>query len=156
MTGTSTQRLDRAACDALLRSAAIGRIALRHGRDVVVAPVQLGFLDDDVVYLAPPGPLLDAAVMGTRVTLEADGTDRDGNAWSVVASGFAEELTDPRDQQRVAQLDLETWSGEPCDHVVRVRCERVTGARGASAVIDLSGSEVSSTTDSRVAREQRS
>ena len=155
MAGTSNQRLDRSACDTFLRSTPIGRIAVRHGRDLVVAPVNLGFLDDDVIFLAPPGPLLDAAVMGARVTLEVDGTDRDGTAWSVVATGFAEEITDRREHERAAALDLEAWSGEPCDHVVRVRCERVTGERGANAVIDLSDAERSASNEATPSKRDR-
>ncbi|HEX5616494.1 MAG TPA: pyridoxamine 5'-phosphate oxidase family protein [Acidimicrobiia bacterium] len=138
---TGAPRMDRAACEARLRSAPVGRIAMRRGRELAIVPVNLRFLDDDLVYLAPPGPLLDAAVMGSRVTVETDGVDADGTPWSVVATGFAEEVTDARDLARAANLELEAWNGRPCDHVVRVRCERVTGEQGVVTLVDLASVE---------------
>lgn len=142
MSGTGVERLDRSACDALLGSESTGRVAVRHGGDLVIAPVRYAVVDGDaVVFRAPPGPLLDAAVMGTRMALEVDGTEPDGTPWCVLVSGYADEITDPRDQDRLGAGSLPTWSGWPCDHVVRIHRIRVVGERGACPVVDLAGAE---------------
>jgi nitroimidazol reductase NimA-like FMN-containing flavoprotein (pyridoxamine 5'-phosphate oxidase superfamily) len=141
MSASDDRRIDRAACAALLAANPVGRVAVRHGREPVIAPIRFAVAGDDVVFLAAPGPLLDAAVMGARVAVQIDGTSEDGTPWTVLAVGHAHEVTEPAERRRLLTPALTSWSDRPCEHVVRVRVDRLVGERGAGVVIDLATAE---------------
>ena len=133
MTGPAIQNLNEQECLALLRSAGLGRIALRIGDSPAILPVNFAMLDDDVVFRTDPGSKLTAALMGIRVAFEVDHAEGAGRAgWSVLVVGYAEEIRDSETLERVSRLELEPWVGGRHDSVVRIQSRRITGRRIAS------------------------
>ena len=115
--------------DILARSG-IGRVTFSvHGIPTAL-PVNVALLEGDVVFATDKGSKLDAAVHGQVVSVEADGVDRVYHTgWSVLVTGVAEVLTDPRDVKRVRHLPLEAWAPGPHLFVVRVPSTIVSGRR---------------------------
>jgi hypothetical protein len=111
-------------CWTLLERAALGRIASVRGGLPSIVPVNICALEGDVFFRTGPGALLDAALAGDVLTVEADEVDRRWHTgWSVVVSGRSE-VTAERPGIPVA-----AWAREDADHVVRIRGEVVTGRR---------------------------
>ena len=112
MTGPGLQNVSEQECLALLRSAGLGRIALRIGDSPAILPVNFAMLDDDVVFRTDPGSKLSAALMGIQVAFEVDHAEGPGRAgWSVLVVGYAEEIRDSETLERVSRLELEPWVG---------------------------------------------
>jgi uncharacterized protein len=89
--------LNEADCEELLRSHDLGRIGLldRQMRPLIL-PVNYFFEDRIVAFRTAPGTKLDFAPR-SYVCFEIDGWDpHDGVGWSVVARGFARDITEPR------------------------------------------------------------
>jgi len=130
MKGPSGETLSVEECLELLRSAGLGRVAVRIGDAPAILPVNFALLDEEVVFRTDPGTKLTAALMGVRVAFEADHADPATRAgWSVLVVGRAEEIRDRSTLERVDTLDLEPWVAEAPDFVVRIRTERITGRR---------------------------
>lgn len=122
--------LSRAECLRLLRSRRVGRVAVTIAALPAVLPVNYAMLGDDIVFRTMPGTKLTAAAMNTVVAFEIDEADEaTRSGWSVMVIGMAEEIVDPAELQAAADLDLETWVDGAADHVVRVRCDRISGRR---------------------------
>ena len=133
MTGPGLQNLSEQECLALLRSAGLGRIALRIGDSPAILPVNFAMLDDDVVFRTDPGSKLSAALMGIQVAFEVDHAEGPGGAgWSVLVVGYAEEIRDSETLERVGRLELEPWVGGRHNSVVRIQSRRITGRRIAA------------------------
>jgi hypothetical protein len=85
-------------------------------------------LDGDVVFATDKGSKLDAAVQGTVVSVEVDDIDRIYHTgWSVLVTGVAELLTDPRDIERAHHLPIQPWAPGPHQFFVRVPSTLVSG-----------------------------
>ena len=129
-TRSSLVELDRSECLELLDRAAIGRVVFSVRSIPVALPVNLCVLDGDVVFATDEGSKLDAAVQGTLVSVEIDGADRIYHTgWSVLVTGVAELLTDPRDLERARHLPLQPWAPGPHPYLVRVPATVVSGRR---------------------------
>lgn len=103
--------LDDAACNELLGSVRLGRIALTNGALPVILPVAFGRIENDLVFNVGPGILARAAAAEHIVCFQTDWADDDlRSAWSVSAIGQLSVITQPAKLQRAAQLDLGTWS----------------------------------------------
>jgi uncharacterized protein len=121
--------LDRSACEALLATQRVGRIALCLDHPVVL-PVVYALYDGDVVFRTAPGEKLIAAALQRTVAFEIDAYDPDAHTgWSVDVIGTAEEIVNPAELARVRALDLPAWAGEVRDRFVRVRTKDITGRR---------------------------
>jgi nitroimidazol reductase NimA-like FMN-containing flavoprotein (pyridoxamine 5'-phosphate oxidase superfamily) len=130
MSGYGLQEIDRAECDALLRSARVGRVAVDTGDRPAILPVRYAILDGDVVFRTAPGDKLLAALLHRTVPFEVDEHhDEEHTGWSVLVVGPAEEIVHPDEVARCEALGLEPWAGEARDRWVRVRAEHVTGRR---------------------------
>ncbi len=122
--------LGREECLELLGHAGIGRVVLSVRCIPVALPVNVAVLDGDVVFATNQGAKLDAAVGGTVVSVEVDGTDRlYHTGWSVLVTGVAELLTDPHDLELVRQLPLQPWAPGSHPFWVRVPSTVVSGRR---------------------------
>ncbi len=129
MSSYGLEILDRAQCEALLRTQRVGRVAVSTGRPAVL-PVLYALLDNDVVFHTAPGEKLIAAALHREVVFEIDSFDvSTRSGWSVNVIGTAEEIVDHDELARVDALDLEPWAGELRDRVVRIRAEELSGRR---------------------------
>jgi len=114
----------------LLNGASIGRVVLSLNCIPVALPVNLVVLDGDVVFATDRGSKLDAAVQGNVVSVQVDDIDRIYHTgWSVLVTGVAELLSDPRDVERARRLPLQPWAPGPHPFYVRVPSTVVSGRR---------------------------
>lgn len=112
------------------RRAGIGRVVLSVHAIPVALPVNVAVLDGNVVFATDEGSKLDAAVRGNVVSVEADGVDTlYHTGWSVIVTGVAELLTNPRDIEEASRLPLRAWEPGPHRFLVRVPSTVVFGRR---------------------------
>jgi nitroimidazol reductase NimA-like FMN-containing flavoprotein (pyridoxamine 5'-phosphate oxidase superfamily) len=116
--------LDEADCRLRLRSRTLGRVAVKLADDLVIFPVYYAVMDDDVVFRTAPGTKLSAAVLKTKVAFEVDGA---APGWSVLVRGHAEQIHEHDQQVRARSLLGSDWPAGERDHLVRIRCEKITG-----------------------------
>lgn len=126
MTSIGLEVIDAAECDILLRGRTLGRVGLKIADEIMVLPVFYAVVDDDIVFRTAPGTKLDAAVMGTRVAFEVDGT---APGWSVMVSGHAREIKEADKQQHARTRLGDDWPEGERDHVVAISIERISGRR---------------------------
>lgn len=127
---TGIEVLDRGTCVRLMATQPVGRLAVAPGGRPVCLPVNFVLDDEAVVFRTAAGTKLDAAVRGALVSFEVDSIDPVLQAgWSVVVSGWAEEVLDADEQARLAALPLRPWSAHDKSHWIRVRPESITGRR---------------------------
>jgi nitroimidazol reductase NimA-like FMN-containing flavoprotein (pyridoxamine 5'-phosphate oxidase superfamily) len=128
--GLSVVALERAECMDLLSRAGIGRVVLSLDCIPVALPVNVAVLDEDVVFATDAGSKLDAAAQGNVVSVQVDDIDRVYHTgWSVLVTGVAELLTEPRDVDRARRLPLQPWAPGPHLYFVRVPSTVVSGRR---------------------------
>jgi nitroimidazol reductase NimA-like FMN-containing flavoprotein (pyridoxamine 5'-phosphate oxidase superfamily) len=130
MTSRGLEILSTDECLALLRSKTLGRVAVRIGEAPSILPVNYALLDDEVVFRTDPGTKLSTALMKTMVAFEIDEPDAVARGgWSVLVTGYCEEIRDRATLERVDTLDLEPWVNEGRDFVVHIRTRTMTGRR---------------------------
>ncbi|KNB53226.1 pyridoxamine 5'-phosphate oxidase family protein [Streptomyces caatingaensis] len=129
-TASPTEQLGRQEALALLGSVPIGRLVFSHQALPAVRPVNHVLLDDFVVIRAHHGAaLLGPARDGAVVAYEADAFDVERRTgWSVVVTGAARIVTDPRLRRRYRDA-VEPWVGGGMTHVVSIGLDMVTGFR---------------------------
>ncbi|MBX7161778.1 MAG: pyridoxamine 5'-phosphate oxidase family protein [Acidimicrobiia bacterium] len=122
--------LDLAECRDLLAAAHIGRVATASRGRPVVFPVNAVVEDDLVFVRCGTGTLFREAEAGHTVAFEVDGSDPTyQTGWSVLVSGSARVVTDPRELERVQHLPLRPWGTGAKDQVVAIVMETVSGRR---------------------------
>jgi len=88
------QELTKSECFELLARERLGRVAVVDDRGPVVFPVNFVLDRHMVVLRTDAGTKLDAAIRGSRVAFEIDGTDSVRHTgWSVLVRGEAIEVT---------------------------------------------------------------
>jgi nitroimidazol reductase NimA-like FMN-containing flavoprotein (pyridoxamine 5'-phosphate oxidase superfamily) len=116
--------LGRDECWQLLSRTTLGRVAVIRGALPSIVPVNVCAVDDAVWFRVGPGILLDAALNGDILSVEADEVDRFAHAgWSVVVTGRAEVAGERHD------IPVRAWGRADADHLVRVAGSIVTGRR---------------------------
>lgn len=134
MTSRGLERLTHDECLALLRANTLGRVALHIGESPAILPVRYAMLDDDVVFRTDPGSKLSAALMRILVAFEIDDEDTASRSgWSVLVTGYAEEIRDQVTLDRVETLGLDRWRPDGRDFVVRIDTRSISGRRLPSA-----------------------
>jgi nitroimidazol reductase NimA-like FMN-containing flavoprotein (pyridoxamine 5'-phosphate oxidase superfamily) len=124
------QELSKSECFGLLARERVGRVAFVDDLGPVVMPVNFVLDRHMVVFRTDGGTKLDAAVRGSRVAFEIDGTDEAARTgWSVVIRGEAVEVTDPAELTRLRRLGLQPWAPGAKTHYVRVLPAVLTGRR---------------------------
>ncbi|WP_163507186.1 pyridoxamine 5'-phosphate oxidase family protein [Fodinicola acaciae] len=117
------EMLDRAECLRLLSTVKVGRV-VAGGR---IRPVNFAVHGDFLLIRTVSGPTL-AAMLRSAVEFEADQLlDGPHRGWSVIVSGRAEEITDPR--ALAAYPWTEPWTPNPRDRYVRVSIDDISGRR---------------------------
>ncbi|MEU6144571.1 pyridoxamine 5'-phosphate oxidase family protein [Streptomyces sp. NPDC047081] len=118
----------------LLGSVSVGRIVFTRHALPTIRPVNHVLDDGDIVIRTHEGAALtsrtrESVSPGVVVAYEADTIDPDTHlGWSVVATGFAHLVTDPRELARYQRL-LHPWVQQTMDYAVRIRPDLVTGIR---------------------------
>ncbi|MEU8869069.1 pyridoxamine 5'-phosphate oxidase family protein [Streptomyces umbrinus] len=118
----------------LLGSVSLGRIVFTRHALPTVRPVNHILLDGDIVVRTHGDVALtryarQAGDAGAVVAYEADDIDPDTRTgWSVVVTGYAWLVTDPRQLTRYRAL-LRPWVTQRMDHAIRVHPGLITGLR---------------------------
>ncbi|MDC0765402.1 pyridoxamine 5'-phosphate oxidase family protein [Streptomyces sp. HD] len=122
----------------LLGSVSVGRIVFTRHALPTVRPVNHVLVDGDIVIRTHEGATLTAHTRGADsqgvvVAYEADAIDPDTHlGWSVVVTGYARLVTDPRELARYQAL-LRPWVQHTMDYAVRIHPDLVTGMRLTAA-----------------------
>ncbi|MBQ0827100.1 pyridoxamine 5'-phosphate oxidase family protein [Streptomyces tagetis] len=118
----------------LLGSVSLGRIVFTQHALPTVRPVNHVLDDGDVIIRTHEGAALTSRTRtagdpGVVVAYEADAIDPETHlGWSVVVTGYARLVTDPRDLARY-QAMLRPWVEQTMDYAIRIRPDLVTGIR---------------------------
>jgi nitroimidazol reductase NimA-like FMN-containing flavoprotein (pyridoxamine 5'-phosphate oxidase superfamily) len=122
--------LDREECLRLIRTAALGRLAIHAGALPAIVPVNFALTDDGVVLRTGAGSKLQHATTNAVVAFEVDDHDPfDHTGWSVNVIGVAREVTDPGELAALARLPLAHWAGGVAEHYVRISLDVISGRR---------------------------
>jgi hypothetical protein len=118
----------------LLGSVSLGRVVFTRHALPTIRPVNHVLDNGDIVIRTHEGAALtsrarEAADPGVVVAYEADAIDPATHlGWSVVATGYAQLVTDPKELARFLLL-LHPWVQQTMDYAVRIRPDLVTGIR---------------------------
>ncbi len=118
-------------CLVLLESADLGRIAFAFEGTVEIFPINYCMNGTIIVFRTGPGAKL-SAVAKTAVAVEIDSWDpASGIGWSVVAKGFAEEITTNPGRASEHLRWLPVHPAAPGDrfHWVGIKPSEITGRR---------------------------
>jgi nitroimidazol reductase NimA-like FMN-containing flavoprotein (pyridoxamine 5'-phosphate oxidase superfamily) len=127
--------LERADCLRLLTENTLGRLAVSPSgwqAPPVIRPVNYAFEPGSaaIVFRSAPGSKFTALVLAGEAAFEIDGLDPAGrSAWSVVAQGFAEEVTRDTEVRRLEELALDPWSPGAKPNWIRIQPTMVSGRR---------------------------
>jgi nitroimidazol reductase NimA-like FMN-containing flavoprotein (pyridoxamine 5'-phosphate oxidase superfamily) len=136
-TSLPATHLDEATCWALLRTVAVGRLAVVIGAEPEIFPINHVVDHGSIVFRSADGTKLTAALGEGAVAFEADGFDPETDeAWSVLVKGKAVEIHDLDGLLDAALLPLAPWQGAPKHRFVRIESVQVSGRR--FAVVDPS------------------
>ena len=115
----------------LLGTAVLGRIGITSRALPVVLPVNFRFDGRQVLIRTGVGTKLDAATDHAVVSFEVDEIDPATEAgWSVVVTGVAREVTDPRTLAEVEERPITRWAdGDGAERVIAISVDLVSGRR---------------------------
>ncbi len=118
-------------CLRLLESVPIGRVGFFADGEIVILPVNHLVQGQDVVFRTSTGSKLSSVGGRHLVGFEADEYDIETHSgWSVVVSGFTEEIESDAEVRQLNDLALQPWGGAADDpHWIRIRPTSVTGRR---------------------------
>jgi hypothetical protein len=129
-TSPPASRLDEPTCWALLRTVAVGRLAVVVDAEPEILPVNYLVDHGSIVFRTADGTKLTAALGQGSVAFESDGFDADtAEAWSVLLRGRAEEIRDLDDLVAASLLPLAPWHGGPKHRFVRIVPHHISGRR---------------------------
>ncbi len=135
-------KLSEAECKARIAPGGVGRyLFVEPGRGPVAIPVNYRMDGDDVVFRTAGDGSIAGNVGEQAVSFDVDHLDEVlSEGWSVVVTGTARVITDPREKERATALDIAPWAGGDRDTYIRLtpremtgRSIRVTGRPASSA-----------------------
>lgn len=129
------ETLPFASCLRLLNSVPVGRVGFFADGEVVILPVNYLMDGQDVIFRTSPGSKLSSVGSKNLVGFEADEYDARAHCgWSVVVSGFTEEVDSDEEIERLNALGLQSWGrAEEDPHWIRIRPTSITGRRTPGA-----------------------
>ena len=128
--GAHLEALSREECRQLLAPGGVGRFVFLDARGPVALPVNFRMFGDDVVFRTAAKSSVRSATHGGRVGFEVDHIDdamREG--WSVLVTGYAQELHDVEQRRQLEQLGIEPWAGNERPFYVRIEPVEASGRR---------------------------
>ncbi|GAU69813.1 hypothetical protein SSP35_14_01470 [Streptomyces sp. NBRC 110611] len=107
----------------------IGRIVFTDDALPAVLPVNFSLdRDHSVVLRTSTVSRMAHAVDGAVVAFQADSFDEAAHTgWSVIVTGRATLVTDPREREELRAVGLRSWMAVPEEAFVRISPELVTG-----------------------------
>ena len=124
------EHLEEHACLELLREHHFGRVAFVEQADglPVIMPVNYLMQGEAVVIRTDPNSKLGNVLRTTTAAFEIDGIDeREKTGWSVVVTGRAEEVVDPKEVDELRRTPLLPWAPGDRSQYVRIVPTLVTG-----------------------------
>jgi uncharacterized protein len=128
VTTAAVDELSPADCWALLRGAALGRLAMSVEQFVDILPVNYFVHDNAILFRSAPGSKMVNIALNPTVAFEVDGLDTRWH-WSVVIHGTAERLGFDDDIIESGVMDLVSWSPTAKHQYVRITPSDITGRR---------------------------
>ena len=126
----TVRNLSEDACWALLRTTSVGRLAVCVNNQPGIFPINFAVDHGTVVFRSAAGTKMSAALSQSPVALEADGVDADtAEAWSVVLTGQAEEITKGQDLVDTVDLPLFPWQAGDKGRFIRITPTTISGRR---------------------------
>ena len=117
-------------CWALVKQAALGRLAFVMDDWPLVMPVNYLVDGPDVVIRSDPGRKLTAARQQVQATLQVDSIDRlHRSGWSVLVFGIATAVDDAEEVARLDGLGLRSWAASDRASWIRLLPVQITGRR---------------------------
>jgi len=116
-------------CWDALRSASIGRLAVRAADGVDVFPVNFTVHEHAIYIRSAPGSKLVDLTSASTVAFEVDGSRGRDHYWSVVIRGTAERLSDDGEIERSGILQLTTVTPTETWNFVRITPTSISGRR---------------------------
>ena len=120
-------------CWLALRTAVVGRLAVRSGEGVDVFPVNFTAFENAIYLRSAPGSKLVAITDSPSVAFEVDGSHGSERYWSVVLRGTAERLANDSEITASGVLDLPTSTPTAKWNFVRITPTAISGRRFTSA-----------------------
>jgi len=120
-------------CLRLLDSVPVGRVGFFADGEVVILPVNYLVDGQDIVFRTGAGSKLSYVSSEKLISFEADSYDpATHSGWSVVLTGYTEEVESEAEVRRLSDLGLRAWA-RPADaqHWIRIRPTSITGRRTA-------------------------
>ncbi len=123
--------LSREACEELLRSSAVGRLAFVSDGEVIVIPVNYRYHEGTIVIRTAVGSKLEAAARHARMTFEIDDWDDESQSgWSVLAKGQAREVLSDDEADDLLRLGLRPWADAAGKRRwLRIHPDEITGRK---------------------------
>ncbi len=118
-------------CLRLLDSVPVGRVGFSTDGEVVILPVNHLVDGQHVIFRTGAGSKLSSVDSTNLISFEADSYESGTHSgWSVVLSGYAEEVESDTEIRRLSDLGLQSW-GRAADaaHWIRIRPTSITGRR---------------------------
>jgi nitroimidazol reductase NimA-like FMN-containing flavoprotein (pyridoxamine 5'-phosphate oxidase superfamily) len=102
--------LSRDDCERLLQGGVAGRVAVSTPSGPHIVPVNYSLVDDAIIFRTTPYSVLGTYGRNTQLAFEVDHFDyEEHRAWSVVARGRGDAISDPDEIQRIR----EQWPPRP-------------------------------------------
>ena len=110
--------LDESECWALLRKAAVGRLAVVVNHRPEIFPI---------THIVDHATIVFHTAVGTK--LEGSLDPDTGEAWSVIVKGLAREIKQMYEALEALDLPLFPWHAAPKPRIMRIEPEAITGRR---------------------------
>jgi nitroimidazol reductase NimA-like FMN-containing flavoprotein (pyridoxamine 5'-phosphate oxidase superfamily) len=127
---TWMEHLSPATCWQMLASTPVGRVGVLNDSAPEIYPVNFVVDHRSIVFRTDPGSKLSGLLRSPAVCFEVDAIDpATTTGWSVLVKGRAEEVRDPHELGRLADIHLHYWALGLKQHWVRIVADQVTGRR---------------------------
>ena len=116
-------------CRELLSTQSVGRVAWQGSDGLQILPVTYVYYDGSIVFRTAPNSPLSELSGSTDVVFEIDEIDqRNHRGWSVVASGRAEAVDEPREVTRLlTEAGVVPWAPGDRKMLIQITPQKVTG-----------------------------
>jgi nitroimidazol reductase NimA-like FMN-containing flavoprotein (pyridoxamine 5'-phosphate oxidase superfamily) len=121
---------DKESIELLQMHSYVGRVGFVVDGEVSVLPVNYLAEDEAIFFCTSAGTKLSALRDGARVAFEVDDSRAlDHAGWSVLVHGTSQEVTDPRELDRLRRGPLKSWAVPVSEHWIRISIDSVSGRK---------------------------